>query len=197
MKIFWWFVVYSFLGFGLEVVYSRATRQRKKDRKCYLLLPLCPVYGLGAVGILALPDRIGENLFLLWLVGGLVATAAEYLMGLFYEKALGVAFWDYSDRKGNLGGKVCPLFAFFWGGLAVALRWWLHPLLEPVIAAIPAGWTALGVALLTLDGFATLAILTATGDVSALRWYDRFRLSPALGESQRASGERGTRPPER
>lgn len=197
MRIFWWFVVYSFLGFVLEVVYSRVTRQRKKDRKCYLLLPLCPVYGIGAVGILALPDRIAGNFFLLWLAGGLVATATEYLMGLFYEKALGVAFWDYSDLKGNLGGKVCPLFAFFWGGLAVALRWWLHPLVAPLVDNVPAVWTAPAVALLTLDGFATLAVLTATGDVKSLRWYDRFRLFPALGGSQTASGERGTRPPER
>lgn len=197
MTLFWNFVVYSFLGFLLEVVFIRVTRQEKKDRKCYLFLPLCPVYGLGAVAILALPAWIGKNFLLLWLFGGVTATAVEYAMALFYEKTLGVAFWDYSGLKGNLGGKVCPLFAFFWGGLAVALRWWLHPLLAPAIAAIPAGWAAPAAVALTLDGFATLAILTATGDVSRLRWYDRLRPVPAPGGSQPASGGRETRPPER
>lgn len=197
MSLFWNFLVYSFLGFLLEVVFARVTRQEKKDRKCYLFLPLCPVYGLGAVGILALPQWVADNFFLLWLAGGLTATAAEYLVGLFYEKTLGVAFWDYSDMKGNLGGKVCPLFTFLWGGLAVALRWWLHPLLEPWLAAIPAGWAAPALLVLTLDGFATLAVLTGTGDVKSLRWYDRLRPAPAPGGSRPASGGRGTRPPGR
>ena len=49
MVWFWYFVIYSFLGFCIEVVFARLTDQKKRDRKCLYLLPLCPVYGLGAV----------------------------------------------------------------------------------------------------------------------------------------------------
>ena len=46
---FWYFMLYSFLGFVLEVLFARAIRNPKRDRKCFYFLPLCPVYGLGAV----------------------------------------------------------------------------------------------------------------------------------------------------
>ena len=46
MEWFWYFLFYSFLGFLLEVGYAWWTGG-SLDRKCLLLLPLCPVYGLG------------------------------------------------------------------------------------------------------------------------------------------------------
>ena len=53
MVWFWYFLVYSFLGFLVEVVYVRVVGGAKRDRKCRLLLPICPVYGLGALAVLA------------------------------------------------------------------------------------------------------------------------------------------------
>ena len=46
---FWYFVLYSFLGFLVEVVFARITHNPKRDRKCLYFLPLCPVYGLGVL----------------------------------------------------------------------------------------------------------------------------------------------------
>ena len=105
MKWFWYFFLYSLCGFILEVLFARATHAAKQDRKCFLLLPLCPVYGLGALGILAAASLLHRDPLLMALAGGGVATAAEYLMGLFYERVLGVAFWDYSHLPMNVGGE--------------------------------------------------------------------------------------------
>ena len=46
------FFLYSFLGFLIEVAYTRLCHHPKQDRKCLLFLPLCPVYGLGALAVL-------------------------------------------------------------------------------------------------------------------------------------------------
>ena len=51
---FWSFITYSFIGFLLEVAFARMTGGRA-DRKGLLVLPLCPVYGVGACLILSLP----------------------------------------------------------------------------------------------------------------------------------------------
>ena len=51
----WIFWIYSFLGYGLEKVFAAATHSPNQGRKCFLLLPLCPVYGLGMLAVLALP----------------------------------------------------------------------------------------------------------------------------------------------
>ena len=94
MEQFWYFVLYSFLGFLLEVIYARCTGGRR-DRKCLLVLSLCPVYGLGALAVLALPPFVLNRPLLLMALGGAAATAVEYAMALFYEDCLGVSFWDY------------------------------------------------------------------------------------------------------
>ena len=97
----WNFILYSFFGFLLEVAYARATGGRG-DRKSLLVLPLCPVYGVGACLILLLPRTVIQNPFTLFLLGGLAATAAEYGMAILYERGLGVSFWDYTGLPGNL-----------------------------------------------------------------------------------------------
>ena len=52
-----WFLYiffYSLAGYGLEKVFARAVRSEHQIRKCFLLLPLCPVYGLSMAAVLAL-----------------------------------------------------------------------------------------------------------------------------------------------
>ena len=110
MRWLWYFIIYSFCGFLLEVAFARLTGDPKQDRKCRLLLPLCPVYGLGACLILLFaPPARGP----LWVMtaGGLAATAAELAMGLFYRFGLGVEFWDYTGMRGSVEGLICPAFS--------------------------------------------------------------------------------------
>ena len=116
---FWTFLFYSLMGFFLEVAYARSTGG-DPNRKCLLLLPLCPVYGLGACAILLLPGWVSRSLPALFLLGGLTATAAEYLTALFYHYVLHVSFWDYRrlPRPSRWPGAFCP---WFWS--AGSTRW--------------------------------------------------------------------------
>lgn len=174
-ELFWYFIFYSFLGFILEVIYARATRTVKQDRKCMYFLPLCPVYGLGALLIVHLPAAIQRRPLLLFLGGALAATAAEYFMDWFYEKALRVRFWNYSAMPWNLNGRVCLPFSLAWGFLSLGLTAWVHPVIARWVSAIPAGWTLPAVLFFLLDALFTTLLLRATGDTASLRWYDRFR----------------------
>ena len=171
MELFWYFVIYSFLGFLLEVAFARLIRAEKQDRKCFVLLPLCPVYGLGALAILLLPEGVRQSGPLLIAFGGLAATCTEYFMAVFYEKALGVAFWDYSGLRFNLNGRVCPLFSLFWGLLAVLLVHRIHPAVALWTDRIPAAVTACVILLVAADSIYTAALLRAKGNTNCLRWY--------------------------
>lgn len=167
---FWYFVIYSFAGFLLEVVFARATGGRT-DRKCLLVLPLCPVYGLGACAILLLPPQVDAFPPLLFVLGGLTATAAEYVMAVFYEEILGVSFWDYRGLPGSVWGRVCLPFTLAWGMLSLPLVYWLHPLLAPWLAAIPLPVSWLALATLSADAALSAALLRRTGSRDCLRWY--------------------------
>ncbi len=171
---FWQFLIYSFVGFVLEVAFARITRSAKQDRKCMLLFPLCPVYGLGALAIVRLPAAIQSRPALLFLFGALAATAVEYAADWFCETALGVRFWDYSDRPWNLNGRVSLLFSFFWGLLAISLVEWVHPPVMRLISAIPEGFFLPVFLLFLTDATLSVWTLRTTGTTDSLRWYARL-----------------------
>lgn len=171
MELFWYFISYSFLGFLLEVAFARLIRAEKKDRKCFALLPLCPVYGFGALAILLLPPWVRQSGPLLIVAGGLAATGAEYLMALFYEKVLGVAFWDYSHMPFHIQGRVCPFFSLFWGLLAALLVRRIHPGVMALAALLPAPLAPSVMLLLAADSVYTITLLRTTKDTASLRWY--------------------------
>lgn len=162
-------MVYSFAGFLLEVAFAKLTGGRT-NRKGLLVLPLCPVYGTGACLILALPQWVDDQPWTLFLFGGFTATVVEYLAALYHEKALGVSFWNYDDLPGNIQGKVCLPFSLAWGALSLGLVYWLHPLLSPWFAQIPApiGWMALTT--LTVDSLFTATLLRRSGNTTCLHW---------------------------
>ena len=166
---FWTFVCYSFAGFLLEVAFAAAVGGRP-DRKGLLVLPLCPVYGLGACLILLLPRWVAVRPWALFLAGGLAATAAEYIDALYHEKVLGVTFWDYRGLPGNIAGRVCLPFSLAWGILSLGLVWWVHPRLLPWLERIPGPVSAAALLTLAADGWVTAVLLRRCGDTRCLRW---------------------------
>lgn len=162
---FWLFVCYSFFGYLLEKLYARWTKAQRQVRKCFLLLPLCPVYGIAMCASAALAGRrFGGNLLLCTLV----CTLAEYAVHLFYDKVLHVRFWDYRGERGNLAGRVCPRFSLLWGLLGAVALEWVQPALEGLASRIPAPVTFLVWMVLALDTVLTLALLGRYHDTEAL-----------------------------
>lgn len=181
---FWYFLSYSFLGFVLEVLFARAIHSDKPDRKCFCLLPLCPVYGLGMAAILALPAGVLARPPLLFLWGAVLATAAEYGTGLLYETVARVRFWDYSHLPLQLQGRVCLPFSLAWGLLALGTVYGIHPYVSALALAIPEQWLMPAALILAGDGALSLALLRHTGTTESLRWYR------ALGRYTRRSSAR-------
>jgi uncharacterized membrane protein len=167
----WRFLFYSFCGFLLEVVFARVTHHPKKDRKCLLLLPLCPVYGLGAALILWFSQLLHAGPLAVMVIGFFSATAAEYLMAGFYERVLGVRFWDYARMPLNLDGRVCLLFSGLWTVLALALVYAISPLADRFLILIPAWLGPPALILLLSDVLVSSVALRRTGTTEVLRWY--------------------------
>lgn len=170
MVWFWSFVVYSFVGFLLEVAFAAASGGRP-GRKGLWVLPLCPVYGLGACLILLLPAWVKGSPPALFISGALAATAVEYFDALYHEKVLGVSFWSYDGLPGSLQGKVCLPFSLIWGMLALGLVGWVHPALAPWLVRIPTPVSVLALITLATDGLLTAGRLRRSGDIASLQWY--------------------------
>ena len=71
----------------------------------------------------------------LWMqciIGAVIVTVAELLVGIILNIWLDLAIWDYSQLPWNILGQVCPQFALAWCGLSLVaillddyLRYWL------------------------------------------------------------------------
>ena len=161
----WSFLTYGFLGYLLEKVYALVTRSRHTVRKGYLLLPVCPVYGLAMLAVLALPPDMTGSFWRLALYGGQTATAVEYAVHFLYERLLGVLFWDYSSTKMDLNRRVCMPFALLWGLLAALTVRYVHPWIALAASVMPAPVTYGALLLFSADGFLTARLLRRGGNV--------------------------------
>ena len=167
---FWIFFVYSFLGFVLEKLFAWVTGG-DRERKCLLVLPLCPVYGLGALAVLWLRPLAGGSRVALFLLGAAACTAVEYAVSWWYERFLRVSFWDYSSLPWNLRGRVCPPFSLLWGALSLLLVRVVHPGLEPLLLRLPPAVGAAAALTLLWDSLVTYVLLRRGGGKESLRFF--------------------------
>lgn len=54
-------------------------------------------------------------------VGATTITAIEFLFGLFVNRRMQWGVWDYTDRRYNVLGQICPFFSFLWFLLCIPL----------------------------------------------------------------------------
>lgn len=162
------FMIYSFFGYCLEKVFAYVSRSDRQVRKCFLLLPLCPVYGLAMSVVISVADAF-QSYFTLALAGGIICTAAEYAVHLFYDRIFRVQFWDYSALPGNVRGRICPQFSLIWGILSAAAVRFIHP----AVAELTEGFSPASVFLLWMV-LAIDCVLTAS---LLLRFHDTDLLS--------------------
>ena len=94
----------------------------------------------------------------------------EYAVHVLYDRLLGVRFWDYSQVRWNLRGRICLPFSLAWGALAMGLVYGVEPVMGPILGGIPAivtGWAAAAVG---SDLLLSAALLRHTGDRACLGW---------------------------
>ena len=59
------------------------------------------------------------------------------MVGYLLEKIFHTKYWDYSNSKFNIHGRVCLLNSIFWGILGVIFTTLLHPLVMNMLSKIP------------------------------------------------------------
>ncbi len=134
--LLWMFVIYSILGWILETVYA-AVRHRKFINRGFLNGPLCAVYGFAAVLIGFFLRELEGNWFFLFLGSSVIASLVELWSGLTLQHFGVGRWWDYSNRRFNLGGYICLESSLIWGALGVVSVTWINPLLLDLFYLIP------------------------------------------------------------
>lgn len=168
MYWFWIFMWYSFIGYVIEKLFAAVRNATHRVRKCFILLPLCPVYGLSLIAVLHLPMELRNTSLRLIFYGGLTATAVEYAVHFLNDKALGVMFWDYSNTKMDLNRRVCVPFSIAWGILVWVAVHYVQPWVHAMIVGISPMVTLLTMLVLIADSFYSVRLLYLRHDIDLL-----------------------------
>ena len=129
------FLVFSFLGWVLEVVFHALTKGKIINRG-FLNGPVCPVYGFGVVGLLMLVNSLSSaktedaDLFFVFAAGVVFCSAIELFAGWLLDKLFHMRWWDYSKEPFNLGGYICLRFSLLWGVGCVIVIDMIYPLVN-------------------------------------------------------------------
>ena len=136
LNLLTYFIVYSFIGWIMESIY-RSVCEKKIINTGFLYGPFCPIYGIGAIIMFLFLNSFKDNIFLLFILGFLILSLWEYTVGWILEIIFHTKYWDYSENKYNIHGRVCLLNSIFWGLLGIAFTKIIHPLITEAINRLP------------------------------------------------------------
>lgn len=136
MDNLFYFIIYAFFGWCLEVAYA-ALCDGKFVNRGFLNGPVCPIYGFGVVTVIMLLSPIADNMGILF-VGSVILTGViEYITGFLLEKFFHEKWWDYSDVPFNINGYICPKFLLLWGVACIFVIKLIHPTVAAFVSFIP------------------------------------------------------------
>ena len=125
------FALISFGGWVYETIYCSVV-EGEFTKRGFLFGPTCPIYGIGALAVWLVLGQI-SNPFVVFFIGGFLATVIEYSTGLFLERRFKKKWWDYSMFKFNLHGRICPQASAVFGAFSVTSVFVLVPTMLTIL----------------------------------------------------------------
>lgn len=135
LKAFYIFIIYSILGWLMEVVIV-STKKRKITDRGFLIGPWCPIYGFGALFITLLLRKYYEDLLVLFIMSFLLGSILEYITSYLMEKIFHARWWDYSDHKFHINGRISLTTSLGFGALGLILVYVFNPFFLRIVKNI-------------------------------------------------------------
>lgn len=131
-KYFTLFIIYSFIGWLMEVVITLIKERKIVDRG-FLIGPYCPIYGTGCLLLITLLNKYKNDPLTLFIMTILVCSILEYTTSYVMEKLFKARWWDYTRFKFNINGRICAETMIPFGILGVLVVYYLNPFLLKII----------------------------------------------------------------
>ncbi len=130
------FMIYSFMGWLMEVIVT-LVKEHKFVNRGFLVGPYCPIYGYGCLLIILLLRKYESNLEVLFLMSIVICSILEYMTSLVMEKLFNARWWDYSDKKFNINGRVCLETMIPFGLLGTIIMYIVNPFYVNLLTKLP------------------------------------------------------------
>lgn len=131
IKIFWIFMIGSFIGFIVESIVVIMQEGHYESRQGLIYGPFVQIYGIGAVIYYLFVPKIKQkkNVFIVcMIVGGIL----EYLFSYIQQALFGTISWDYTNYRIHFNGRTSLLHCIYWGIAGILVLKIICPLAEKI-----------------------------------------------------------------
>lgn len=133
---FLFFIIYSFCGWVIETIVC-SIEERKIVNRGFLIGPICPIYGCGAIIISLLLTSYKDDWIVVFCLATILAGTLEYFTSWLMEKMFHARWWDYSKNKFNINGRICLETMLPFGLLGIAIIYLLNPFFYNLLTKFP------------------------------------------------------------
>ena len=146
------FFIYSILGWIMEVL-NALIIEKKFVNRGFLIGPYCPIYGFGVLMLTLLLRKYEEDIIATFVFSILICGILEYFTSYFLEKIFHARWWDYSNRKYNINGRVCLENLVIFGIFGCFILYIANPFFISVLEKLP------DIAITTISSFLVICFL--------------------------------------
>ena len=133
---FLYFIIISICGWIMEVTLQLIQKHKFADRG-FLIGPYCPIYGCGGLLITLCLTGLEEHPVALFSMAILICGILEYATSYTMEKLFHARWWDYSENKYNINGRVCLETIIPFGILGLILIYLVNPFIFDNLSKVP------------------------------------------------------------
>lgn len=130
------FFTYSFAGWVMESIGGIFVVKKFVNRG-FMIGPLCPVYGVGVVIITIFLGKYTNDFVALFILATVLCGVLEYLTSYFMEKMFNARWWDYTNRRFNINGRVCLENLCAFGIAGSAILKYINPFFTDLYEKVP------------------------------------------------------------
>lgn len=130
------FIIYSFIGWLMEVIYT-LIESKKFVNRGFLIGPYCPIYGVGSILLIICLKSFASNPIILFIMSLIICSGLEYATSYIMEKLFKARWWDYSNIKFNINGRICLKNMLAFGVLGTLITYIVNPFIMSLLNKVP------------------------------------------------------------
>lgn len=130
------FFTYAVVGWIMEVT-LKLTTEKKFINRGFLIGPYCPIYGYGVLLITILLKKYQDDIIATFIFSILICGLLEYLTSYFMEKFFHARWWDYSNKRFNINGRICLETLIPFGIMGCLIIYVTNPIILNLLNKIP------------------------------------------------------------
>lgn len=131
------FFIYSILGYIIESTFVSINRKEAVFSRGFLIGPYLPIFGFGGLFMTLTIEKYSNDLFALFIMSMVSCLILEYVSSYILEKLFKLRWWDYSEKRFNLNGRICLEIGLMFGVAGIISIKFINPIIKKLFTIIP------------------------------------------------------------